>query len=50
MKFEHVMCLLGVLALVHALLAQPNLNPTLRSVLQKVEIKEITGLFRAALA
>lgn len=49
MKLETFMYLLAVWVLVHVLLAQRNLNPTLRSVLKVVENEDLTKLVSALL-
>jgi hypothetical protein len=49
MKLETLMYLLAIWLFVHVLLAQRNLNPTLRSVLQVVENEDLTELVSALL-
>jgi hypothetical protein len=40
-----ILSLLGSYVFIHFLLTQPDLNPTLRTLLQTVENKELTKLF-----
>jgi hypothetical protein len=49
MKPETALTIFAVWIGAHVLLAQPNLNPTLRSILQTVENEELTKLISGLL-
>lgn len=47
MKAQHIYGILGVLGGIHLLLANPNLDPKIRQVLERFEVKELTALLTA---